>query len=105
MARSKAIFDWIMLSIDPIGYKTTYLASKDIGLSPAALEARRDKEDASLKSIERFAQQYRTMKDVYHFLTHEHAFYTAHKLVELASPAHGDEKGVSDLIKKSYGGK
>ena len=50
-----------------------------------------------------FAQKYQSIKDVYTFLTEEHALYTASKLVERAqAPAASSE--ASELVKKSYGG-
>ncbi|KAL7559295.1 hypothetical protein ACA910_001378 [Epithemia clementina (nom. ined.)] len=66
MARTKAIFDWIFLLVEPRrGYNLSYLTSKNTGLSDDALRARSVKEKESLLSVEKFASRYRTMKDVY----------------------------------------
>lgn len=101
MARSQAIFDWIF-SIQASGYELTFLSSPNVGLDAEALEARRVKEVASLASVERLAQQYRTLPDVWLFLNTQHDLYAAAKLVERAKgTANG---GASELVKKSYGG-
>jgi len=99
MARTKAIFDWIF-GIDQKGYQLHYLSSPNVGLSSNAIEARKEKEAKSLKSVNRFAATYRSLKDVWRFLNEDHDLYTAHKLVKRG---HTKSAVVSDIVKKSYG--
>eukprot|EP00522_Entomoneis_paludosa_P005619 CAMPEP_0172454382 /NCGR_PEP_ID=MMETSP1065-20121228/11392_1 /TAXON_ID=265537 /ORGANISM="Amphiprora paludosa, Strain CCMP125" /LENGTH=310 /DNA_ID=CAMNT_0013206703 /DNA_START=170 /DNA_END=1102 /DNA_ORIENTATION=+ len=104
MERSKAIFDWIFCQAPPLmGYHISYLIAPNVGLTSEAIKARRDKEAGSLKAVQRFEKQYPTMADVYQFLTQQHGFYTASKLIERAATTTEDSSVVSDLVKKSYG--
>lgn len=75
-----------------------------MGLSTVALEARIEKEAKSLKSIDVFAQKYRTLRDVWSFLNQNHDLYTANKLVERGRNYPMGSENVGDLVKKSYGG-
>ena len=109
MDRTMAIFDWIFLQVkDPpktARYHLYYLASPNVGLSPEAIQARQEKETASMNTVRTIlAPRYKTMAEVYQFLTQEHSMYTASKLVERARGQ--DEAGgvASEMIKKSYGG-
>lgn len=110
MNRTAAIFDWIFaLSSDTAdsaatqAYELVYLASPDVGLSRDALLARHTREEASLANVHRYAATYRTsLAQVHHFLTTEHALYTAHTLVERGRA--GPNVETTDLEKKSYGG-
>lgn len=104
MERTKAIFDWIFLSVEPkLGYQLTYLASQNSGLTDKDIRARKKKERESLQLVQKYATSQRTMKDVYWFLTHDHALYTAKKLVERAKADSSEEKEMA-LFAKSYGG-
>ena len=115
MDRTKLIFDWIFhapLSStsskqeDP--YELYYYAVPDVGLSPSAIEARTQKEQKSATTVKNvLSQKYNTIEDIFHFLTMEHSFYTASKLVERGMST-GDEggggDGVNKLVQDSYGG-
>lgn len=102
MERTKAIFDWIFSLDSPRqAYELTYLESPDVGLEEEALQARSDKETKSLETVQRFAKQYRSLKEVWSFLNQQHDLYTASKLVE-GGASHLDAQS-AELIKKSYG--
>ena len=104
MARTKAIFDWVFLTVEPrLPYKLTYLASRNTGLSEDALQARYNKEQESLRAVHDNARKYRTMKELYTYMAENHALYTASKLVERAR-ARADS-GAKALIARSYGGR
>ena len=101
MERTRAIFDWIFTDISPRrGYQLLYLASPDQGLTEEALQARRDKEAASLEAVRQYAKDYRSLSAVYDFLTHQHGLYTAGSLIRRARK--GAEKPDA-LVLKSYG--
>ena len=103
MERTKAIFDWIFgLDSPGTAYELAYLESPDVGLEDDALEARKEKEAKSLANVQRFAKEYRSMRQVWSFLNQRHDLYTASKLVE-GGESHLDTQS-AELVKKSYGG-
>ena len=121
MDRTKLIFDWIFhapLSGNTTAstttttsnkkeepYKLYYYAVPDVGLSPSAIEARTQKEQKSANTVKNIlSQKYTTIEDIFHFLTMEHSFYTASKLVERGMSTGGDEGVVNKLVQDSYGG-
>jgi hypothetical protein len=98
MDRSKAIFDWIF----GIGgqYELFYFASKDVGLSGEALEARRVHETKSASTVrDKLAPQFSTLPAVWGFLMEKHDLYSASKLIDGTTNAHGRD----DALKASYG--
>jgi hypothetical protein len=101
MDRTVAIFEWIF-GLSPSPYRLYYLQSPNDGLGEDALTARREKEAASLASVQGLAKTYTTLKQLWQFMNHEHALYTASKLIERGRAASSD--GPNDLVKKSYGG-
>jgi hypothetical protein len=100
MARTIAIFDWIF-SLGKENYNLFYLQSKDVGLSPEALDARQRKENESIATIQGFARKYRSLGQVWSFLNTKHDLYTAKKLVERGKPGH--QPKIAESVKKSYG--
>lgn len=100
MARTKAIFDWIFGVDNQQAYELQYLVSPDVGLTAEALLARLDREAASLESVQRLARSHRSLREVWRFLTSEHALYTAIKLVERAETS---SKETGELVRESYG--
>jgi hypothetical protein len=102
MARSKTIFDWIFGIDNQKGYVMHYLETSDEGLSPEALQARSEKEAASLVSVHRLVESHHSLYLVWKFLHMEHSLYTASKLVERAKSLTHRE-AASDLVRKSYG--
>eukprot|EP00934_Nitzschia_sp_Nitz4_P002836 Nitzschia sp. Nitz4//scaffold137_size62074//47177//48067//NITZ4_006425-RA/size62074-processed-gene-0.95-mRNA-1//-1//CDS//3329535730//2826//frame0 len=107
MTRTKAIFDWVfgLPAADtsrPPSYQLYYLSSPDVGLSHEAIEARQQREEQSATNVrENLAKKYNTMSKLWNFLHHEHALYTASKLVERGRGA--GEQDTSEMVKKSYG--
>jgi hypothetical protein len=102
MARTKAIFDWIF-GMGKQNYKLYYFASKDVGLTEEALEARKEHEERSARTVsEKLAPQYKTMKDLWKFINENHDLYAASKLIAGATQI-DDVRG--DALKASYGGK
>lgn len=83
-----------------------YLSSPDTGLTNEALHARAKKEESGLQQVHEYSKKYKTLLDVWSFLTHHHGLYTAEQLVDRAR---GDQTkdnpagAVNQLIKKSYG--
>jgi uncharacterized SAM-binding protein YcdF (DUF218 family) len=117
MERTRAIFDWIFLECSAESsrqkasrnrdynnnYELHYLESPNVGLTDEAVTARKEREAASLKTLqEKIMPQLTNLPDVYRFLTHEHALYTAHKLVDRGRGSNNNE--ASEQVKKSYGG-
>lgn len=100
MNRSVAIFDWVF-GLSTSSYQLHYLQSPNDGLEEEALLARKTKETESLQSVHRLAKQYTSLKQLWGFMNHDHALYTAQKLVERGENA---PDGPDDLVKKSYGG-
>lgn len=108
MDRSQAIFDWIFglenNNQQGEAYQLYYLAPPNIGLTEAAVKARKEREAKSQKTVETIlSPKYQTMKGVWTFLTQEHAFYTAHKLVERGRATTEGVNEENKALKESYG--
>mmetsp|Transcript_13103 Transcript_13103/g.37352 ORF Transcript_13103/g.37352 Transcript_13103/m.37352 type:complete len:317 (+) Transcript_13103:64-1014(+) len=112
MARSKAIFDWIFGAkrgndISGSKYELYYLSTPNVGLSKEALEVRRQHEARGKKTVlTKLSKQYTTLPAVLEFLTSNHDFFSASKLVERAatSAASNVFDPRSMALKLSYGG-
>jgi hypothetical protein len=80
------------------------LAPPNVGLTEEAVQARKEREAKSQKTVETIlAPKYQTMKGVWTFLTQDHALYTALKLVERGrTPPEAADEG-SKALKESYG--
>ena len=107
--RTKAIFDWIFsvpITKDPTtNYELFYLSCNNVGLSNEAVEARRSHEKRGERNVvENLSKQYTTLNEILRFLTSNHDFYAANKLVR-QSMGDGAEKRSGDLLKLSYGQK
>ena len=105
MDRTQAIFEWIFgLDTDEKNrYELYYLAPPNVGLTDDAVQARKEREAKSQKTVETIlAPKYQSLKGVWSFLMQDHALYTASKLVDRGvAPAKSDEG--SEALKKSYG--
>eukprot|EP00591_Stephanopyxis_turris_P002501 CAMPEP_0195513792 /NCGR_PEP_ID=MMETSP0794_2-20130614/5364_1 /TAXON_ID=515487 /ORGANISM="Stephanopyxis turris, Strain CCMP 815" /LENGTH=255 /DNA_ID=CAMNT_0040641893 /DNA_START=250 /DNA_END=1017 /DNA_ORIENTATION=- len=107
MDRTKAIFDWIF-GIDNSKYNLHYLSCDNTGLSDEAVHAREEHEARGERNVRTIlSQRYTTMKDVWTFLTTDHDFFAADKLVKRA--LHNDlsnaaSASASSALKDSYGG-
>jgi hypothetical protein len=122
MERTKAIFNWIFLELDNDNddddgkkkkkksksnnnYQLYYLESPNVGLTPEAVQARRERETASTKTVrEKLIPKYTSLQAVWRFLTHEHSLYTASKLVDRGRGMGVDAKKASEIVQQSYGG-
>ena len=106
MDRSKAIFDWIFHAESPAvssTYKLHYLACDNIGLSEEALKSRKEHEARGALSVkEKLSQKFKSLREVWYFLTHHHDFFAAGKLVQRAKGAKQSDSTTSAL-KDSYG--
>jgi len=107
--RTKAIFDWIFSVPNTENgpspnYELFYLSCNNVGLSNEAVEARRSHEKrGEMNVLENLSEQYTTLKSVLGFLTTNHDFYAANKLVRQSMGDGNDEKRSGNLLKLSYG--
>jgi hypothetical protein len=117
MERTRAIFDWIFglpptstgssssssSSSGKMKYDLYYLSSPNVGLTEEAVGARRQREAQSVTTLaQALIPKYKSLPEVYQFLTESHSLYTASKLVERARGGAGDE-AASNMVKQSYG--
>ena len=89
LARTKAIFDWVYgaAGAEPSGaYELSYLGTEDTGLTPAEVNARKAREDASTRNVvSSLAPGHRKLSSVREFLTTRHDLYSAKGLVARAA--------------------
>ncbi len=115
MERTKLIFDWIFHApksdtdcnndVNSSNYELYYLPAPDKGLTKEAIQARKKKESKSASTVKNIlSQKYNSIEKVFDFLTTEHSFYTASKLVERGMDDGSDQDAVSQLVQDSYGG-
>ena len=108
MDRTKAIFDWIFgmdHDRNHAPYQLSYFASKDVGLTNEALQARQDHEKRSTETIQtKLVPKYTSMKEVWMFINQNHDLYTAEKLIAGATQVTKNNVR-NDALKASYGGK
>ncbi len=118
MDRTKLIFDWIFHA--PMNgvsggnseggaksYELYYLAVPDVGLTESAIKARKEKEQKSANTVKNIlSQKYSSIEHIFDFLTKEHSFYTASKLVQrgMDDGSKSNQDAVGKLIQDSYGG-
>lgn len=109
MDRSMAIFDWIfhanhLNAADSRKYSLSYLSCENTGLSEEAVEARKQHEKRSAENIRhRLSKEYKSLLDVWHFLTQHHDFYSAEKLVIRTKRATEPGASSGKLLQQSYG--
>ena len=104
MDRTRAIFDWIFDFPPTSGknYDMYYLSSPNVGLTKEAITARREREVQSATTLRQMLiPKYKSLPEIYQFLTESHSLYTASKLVERARGT-GDG-AASNAVKQSYG--
>lgn len=111
MERTKLIFDWIFhaplssasSSTNKDDYLLYYLPAPDVGLTGSAIQARKEKESKSAVNVKSYlSKKYDTIEAIFEFLTTEHSFYTASKLVERGMD--DGTRSVGKLVQDSYGG-
>jgi len=111
MNRTQVIFDWIF-GLDAAAlrdndnndgtYHLMYLSPPNTGLSDTAVQARKEREAKSQRTVETIlSKKYRSMREVWIFLTKEHSLYSASKLVERGRGSHDAQ--VDESVKASYG--
>lgn len=108
MDRTKAIFDWIFgmdHDRNHAPYQLSYFASKDVGLTNEALQARQDHEKRSTETIQtKLVPKYTSMKEVWMFINQNHDLYTAEKLIAAGATQVTKNNNVrNDALKASYG--
>jgi hypothetical protein len=121
VGRSKAIFDWIygVPSSPPSSssssttvksdddhrqYEMFYLSCNNIGLTTEAIDARKAHEMRGEMNVRtKLSVQYKTLHDVWTFLTRDHDFYSASKLVERAMAGVDILHASTEELKLSYG--
>jgi len=114
LQRTELIFDWIMNvpnsrspSLDDSEkYELYYLSVPDQGLSDEAVKVRNEKEQKSADNVKNIlTKEYTTLGGVFDFITRNHSFYNAEKLVERANKVL-NPKDVENLkiLRQSYGG-
>mmetsp|Transcript_56482 Transcript_56482/g.83971 ORF Transcript_56482/g.83971 Transcript_56482/m.83971 type:complete len:346 (-) Transcript_56482:429-1466(-) len=109
MDRSKAIFDWVF-SAPPVAmspYRLSYMTTENIGLSEEAIESRKQHERKGAVNVKQnLSKHYTTLYDIWQFLTQNHDFYSASKLVDKAKKAEDDAEQnrdeTSSVLKQSY---
>jgi uncharacterized SAM-binding protein YcdF (DUF218 family) len=111
VGRTKAIFDWIFgapvstLEVEDEhqrNYDLFYLSCNNVGLTVEAIDARKAHEQRGEINVRtKLSVQYKTLHHVWMFLTKEHDFYSASKLVERAMVTTGCSS--SSVLKLSYG--
>jgi uncharacterized SAM-binding protein YcdF (DUF218 family) len=75
MPRTEAIFRWVFGAAPARGYDLSFESTEDIGLSPEALEARAERERASLAGIHNAAASITTLSGIHQWLFTEHGAY------------------------------
>lgn len=102
MPRTRVIFDWVFGVDNKKSYELYYLESLDAGLSSDALQARAEKERASLDSVKLLAASHHSLGSIWQLLTSQHDLYTSAALVDRAKGS-VHQVPAGDLVQKSYG--
>ncbi len=76
LPRTQAIVDWIF-SLPPLvkPWELTFEAVPDVGMAEAVLQARRDRETASLKTVQDLKRRFTDLAAVHRWLYTEHSAY------------------------------
>jgi uncharacterized SAM-binding protein YcdF (DUF218 family) len=77
MARTEAIFRWVFGLAPDLGYALSFDAVPDTGIENAVLQARNDREKASLALVRALTTRFRTLAQLHHWLFTEHDAYKA----------------------------
>lgn len=114
MKRTRYIFDWIM-NVPGVNdtallasqkYELNYLSVPDYGLSEEAVKIRNEKENKSADNVKKIlSKKYKTLSEVFEFITGEHSFYNAEKLVDRANTVvNPDDAKKLEMLRQTYGG-
>jgi hypothetical protein len=77
MARTEAIFRWVFGLVPDAGYGLWFEPVPDVGLDGPVLQARKDRENASLSPLSGLIVRIRTLVQLHRFLFTEHDAYKA----------------------------
>jgi len=77
MPRTKAIFEWIF-SLDDRKYNLNFLSCTDGGLDPEIMDARREREAASLENLKITIKRITTLDQFHNWFYTEHKAYSCH---------------------------
>ena len=77
MPRTEAIFRWVFGLAPDIGYSLSFEAVPDVGLDGPVLQARKDRERASLAALGNLIPRFRTLAQLHQWLFTEHDAYKA----------------------------
>jgi uncharacterized SAM-binding protein YcdF (DUF218 family) len=77
MPRTEAIFRWVFGLAPDLGYALSFEAVPDTGLQGAVLEARNDREKASMALVRALFPRFRTLAQMHGWLFTEHDAYKA----------------------------
>mmetsp|Transcript_2412 Transcript_2412/g.6532 ORF Transcript_2412/g.6532 Transcript_2412/m.6532 type:complete len:301 (+) Transcript_2412:245-1147(+) len=98
MPRARAAFEWIYGCGDAANaIALQFLSVPDVGMSAEALEARREREEASARALRRNAEEITTLSGVNTFLHQTHRCYAVARQDEWKQPTEAD-----DLALKTY---
>ncbi len=86
MARAAAVFRWIFGASPAQGYRLSFMATPDKGMSAEARSLRRAKELAGLATVQSLAAHYHTLEEVHGWLFKEHLMYAAGRQHDAALP-------------------
>jgi len=76
MPRTRAIFEWVF-GLDDRLYELTFEASPDAGITPDALQFRREKERQGLAGFEQVKQRIQSLHELHEWLFTAHQAYSA----------------------------
>jgi uncharacterized SAM-binding protein YcdF (DUF218 family) len=97
MARTEAIFRWVFGATPGCGYQLAFESTENIGLSPKALEARAERERASLAVVRGLAARLPALSGIHRWLFTEHGAYAWFMRDVTYRPA-------TDALLETYGG-
>jgi len=98
LGRTKKIFNWVFSLDADRQYSLQYFSHSDIGLDDEVIAARREREQESIKNLERNIHRIQTMDEFHHW------FFTEHRAYNCILPEHDEvpRETINDRLKKSY---
>jgi len=98
MPRTEAIFHWIFGAAPDGGYDLTFECAANDGIPPESLEARAERERASLQVVRELAARIVTLNDLHQWIYSEHGAYAWFRRDSAYRP-------MSGAAAETYGGK
>jgi len=113
MDRTTEIFKWIFGTAKAMAenscpqYELYFLSCSNDDLSEEAIHVRKEHEARGAKNVrDNLSKRYTTLQDVWRFLTTDHDFYSAAKLVKKGKEgAIAQSSNYNSALKDSYGAK